>query len=87
MRQELLEPSSDAGTQSFESARSWARFEALLRARDVPGCARREAAAQERFDYSAALAEAEPSGTVSDEFSHREEDSLSDESVDEDYSE
>ena len=76
MSQRLLHLSTDA--TSFDSSRSWARFEALLLRRDVPGFARREAAAQEDFERAAVLCEAAQEESSEGFSSIREDLSISD---------
>jgi len=53
---------------SFECSWSWARFDEMLRSRDVPGHLRRELEARAHFDWQATLAEeAETLGTLDDD--------------------
>ena len=42
---------------SFEYSWSWARFDRMLRSRDVPGHVRRELEARAHFEWHATLAE------------------------------
>ena len=50
-------PPSLSFAASFEYSWSWSRFDKMLRARDVPGQARRDREAWDSFDWQATLAE------------------------------